>query len=78
MSASLAEEIFGPLPKPLHLRISVSNLETSVEWYSESLGFSLTKQVDLSENPFFSINAMPSGRHAQPFLSGAAAPSGVD
>ncbi len=50
MNASLAEEIFGPLPKPLHLGISVSNLETSVEWYSESLGFTLTKQVDLSEN----------------------------
>src|SRR5258708_16812648 len=50
MNASLAEEIFGPVPKPLHLGISVSNLETSVEWYSESLGFTLTKQVDLSEN----------------------------
>jgi catechol 2,3-dioxygenase-like lactoylglutathione lyase family enzyme len=28
MNASLPEEIFGPLPKPLHLGISVSNLET--------------------------------------------------
>src|SRR5258708_9362516 len=50
MNASCAEEIFGPVPKRLHLGISVSNLETSVEWYSESLGFTLTKQVDLSEN----------------------------
>jgi catechol 2,3-dioxygenase-like lactoylglutathione lyase family enzyme len=50
MDASLAEQIFGPLAKPLHLGISVSNLETSVEWYSEYLGFTLTKQVDLSDN----------------------------
>jgi catechol 2,3-dioxygenase-like lactoylglutathione lyase family enzyme len=50
MDASLAEQIFGPLAKPLHLGISVSNLETSVEWYSGYLGFTLTKQVDLSDN----------------------------
>jgi methylmalonyl-CoA/ethylmalonyl-CoA epimerase len=49
MDASLAERIFGPLAKPLHLGISVSNLETSIEWYSTHLGFTLTKQVNLSE-----------------------------
>jgi methylmalonyl-CoA/ethylmalonyl-CoA epimerase len=50
MDVSLAEQIFGPLAKPLHLGISVSNLETSIEWYSRYLGFILTKQADLSEN----------------------------
>jgi catechol 2,3-dioxygenase-like lactoylglutathione lyase family enzyme len=50
MDASLAEQIFGPLAKPLHLGISVSNLEMSIKWYSEYLGFTLAKQVNLSEN----------------------------
>jgi catechol 2,3-dioxygenase-like lactoylglutathione lyase family enzyme len=50
MDASLAERIFGPLAKPLHLGISVANLETSIEWYSKYLGFTLSKKVDLQEN----------------------------
>ena len=50
MDASPAEQIFGPLAKPLHLGISVTDLETSIEWYSKYLGFTLTKQVDLPEN----------------------------
>ena len=50
MDASFAERIFGPLAKPLHLGISVANLESSIEWYSKYLGFTLTKQVDLPEN----------------------------
>jgi catechol 2,3-dioxygenase-like lactoylglutathione lyase family enzyme len=50
MEASLAEQVFGPLAKPLHLGISAANLETSIEWYSKYLGFTLTKQVDLQEN----------------------------
>jgi catechol 2,3-dioxygenase-like lactoylglutathione lyase family enzyme len=50
MDASFAEQIFGPLAKPLHLGISVANLETSIEWYSKYLGFTLTEQVDLAEN----------------------------
>ena len=50
MDASLAEQIFGSVAKPLHLGVSVTNLETSIEWYSKYLGFTLTKQVDLQEN----------------------------
>jgi methylmalonyl-CoA/ethylmalonyl-CoA epimerase len=50
MDASLAEQIFGSVAKPLHLGVSVTNLETSIEWYSKNLGFTLTKQVDLAEN----------------------------
>jgi catechol 2,3-dioxygenase-like lactoylglutathione lyase family enzyme len=50
MNSSLAEQIFGSLAKPLHLGISVSSLETSVEWYSKHLGFTLTKKVALSED----------------------------
>ena len=50
MDASLAERIFGSVAKPLHLGVSVTNLETSIEWYSKNLGFTLTKQVDLAEN----------------------------
>jgi catechol 2,3-dioxygenase-like lactoylglutathione lyase family enzyme len=50
MDVSFAEQIFGPLAKPLHLGISVSNLESGIEWYSKYLGFTLTKQVDLPEN----------------------------
>jgi catechol 2,3-dioxygenase-like lactoylglutathione lyase family enzyme len=50
MDASLAERIFGSVAKPLHLGVSVTNLETSIEWYSKYLGFTLTKQVDLAEN----------------------------
>jgi methylmalonyl-CoA/ethylmalonyl-CoA epimerase len=45
---SLPEQIFGPAPKPLHLGISVSNLEESIKWYSETLGFTLAKRADLS------------------------------
>ena len=48
--AALALLTIRELDPPLHLGISVSNLETSVEWYSEYLGFTLTKQVDLSDN----------------------------
>ena len=44
----LPENIFGSTPKPLHLGISVSNLEESVKWYSETLGFTLVKRADLS------------------------------
>ena len=50
MDGSLAEKIFGSVAKPLHLGVSVTNLETSIEWYSKNLGFTLTKQVDLAEN----------------------------
>jgi methylmalonyl-CoA/ethylmalonyl-CoA epimerase len=50
MDASLAEQVFGSVAKPLHLGVSVTNLETSIEWYSKNLGFTLTKQVDLAEN----------------------------
>ena len=50
MDVSLAEQIFGSVAKPLHLGVSVTNLETSIEWYSKYLGFTLTKQVDLAEN----------------------------
>jgi catechol 2,3-dioxygenase-like lactoylglutathione lyase family enzyme len=50
MDASLAEQIFGPVAKPLHLGISVSHLETSIDWYSTNLGFTITKQVNLSDN----------------------------
>jgi methylmalonyl-CoA/ethylmalonyl-CoA epimerase len=45
----IAEEIFGPSPKPLHLGISVSNLEESVKWYTETLGFEPVKRLDRSE-----------------------------
>jgi methylmalonyl-CoA/ethylmalonyl-CoA epimerase len=51
-TSSLAEQIFGSSPKPLHLGISVSNLEESVKWYSENLGFALTKRLDLPEVQF--------------------------
>src|ERR1700748_2703943 len=50
MDGSLSEKIFGSVAKPLHLGVSVTNLETSIEWYSKNLGFTLTKQVDLAEN----------------------------
>jgi methylmalonyl-CoA/ethylmalonyl-CoA epimerase len=50
MDASLAEQIFGSVAKPLHLGISVTNLETSIEWYSQYLGFTLSRQVNLQEN----------------------------
>src|SRR5580704_6689176 len=49
---SIAEEIFGPSPKPLHLGISVSNLEESVKWYTENLGFEPVKRLDLPEVQF--------------------------
>jgi catechol 2,3-dioxygenase-like lactoylglutathione lyase family enzyme len=55
MDSSLAQQIFGPVAKPLHLGISVTNLETSIEWYSKYLGFTLTKQVDLAENLHIAI-----------------------
>ena len=51
-TSTLAEQIFGSSPKPLHLGISVSNLEESVKWYSENLGFTLTKHLDLPEVQF--------------------------
>ena len=51
-TSTLAEQIFGSSPKPLHLGISVSNLEESVKWYSENLGFTLTKRLDLPEVQF--------------------------
>jgi catechol 2,3-dioxygenase-like lactoylglutathione lyase family enzyme len=50
--ASTAEQIFGPSAKPLHLGISVSNLEQSVKWYTENLGFELVKRLDLPEVQF--------------------------
>ena len=50
MDASLAEQIFGSFAKPLHLGISVTNLETSIEWYSQYLGLTLSKQINLQEN----------------------------
>jgi methylmalonyl-CoA/ethylmalonyl-CoA epimerase len=49
---SVAEQIFGSSPRPLHLGISVSNLEESVKWYSETLGFEPTKRLDLPEVQF--------------------------
>src|ERR1700722_7570318 len=49
---SIAEEIFGPSPRPLHLGISVSNLEESVKWYTETLGFEPVKRLDLPEVQF--------------------------
>jgi methylmalonyl-CoA/ethylmalonyl-CoA epimerase len=51
-TSSIAEEIFGPSPKPLHLGISVSNLEESVKWYTETLGFEPVKRLDLPEVQF--------------------------
>jgi methylmalonyl-CoA/ethylmalonyl-CoA epimerase len=51
-TSSIAEEIFGSSPKPLHLGISVSNLEESVKWYTETLGFEPTKHLDLPEVQF--------------------------
>ena len=51
-ASSIAEEIFGSSPKPLHLGISVSNLEASVKWYSETLGFEPAKRLDLPEVQF--------------------------
>jgi methylmalonyl-CoA/ethylmalonyl-CoA epimerase len=50
MDGSLAEQIFGSSAQPLHLGVSVTNLETSIEWYSKYLGFTVTKQVNLAEN----------------------------
>jgi methylmalonyl-CoA/ethylmalonyl-CoA epimerase len=49
---SIAEQIFGSSAKPLHLGISVSNLEESVKWYSDTLGFELVKRLDLREAQF--------------------------
>jgi methylmalonyl-CoA/ethylmalonyl-CoA epimerase len=51
-TASIAEQIFGPSAKPLHLGISVSNLEESVKWYTETLGFEPVKRLDLPEVQF--------------------------
>ncbi|MBV9644174.1 MAG: VOC family protein [Verrucomicrobia bacterium] len=48
----IAEQIFGAYPKPLHLGISVSNLEESVKWYTQILGFETTKRLDLPEVQF--------------------------
>jgi methylmalonyl-CoA/ethylmalonyl-CoA epimerase len=48
MNKSLAEQIFGPAIRPLHLGISVSNLEESVKWYTAMLGFQPSKRLDLS------------------------------
>jgi catechol 2,3-dioxygenase-like lactoylglutathione lyase family enzyme len=49
---SLAEQIFGPTPRPLHLGISVSNLEESIKWYTDMLGFEPVKRLDLPEVQF--------------------------
>jgi methylmalonyl-CoA/ethylmalonyl-CoA epimerase len=49
---SIAEQIFGSSAKPLHLGISVSNLEESVKWYTETLGFEPVKRLDLPEVRF--------------------------
>jgi methylmalonyl-CoA/ethylmalonyl-CoA epimerase len=49
---SIAEQIFGSSPRPLHLGISVSNLEESVKWYTETLGFEPVKRLDLPEVQF--------------------------
>src|ERR1700719_3921999 len=49
---SIAEQIFGSSPRPLHLGISVSNLEESVKWYSETLGLEPAKRLDLPEVQF--------------------------
>jgi methylmalonyl-CoA/ethylmalonyl-CoA epimerase len=46
MNTSIAEQIFGPTIRPLHLGISVSNLEESVKWYTETLGFQPSKRLD--------------------------------
>jgi methylmalonyl-CoA/ethylmalonyl-CoA epimerase len=51
-TASIAAKIFGPSAKPLHLGISVSNLEESVKWYTENLGFEPVKRLDLPEVQF--------------------------
>jgi methylmalonyl-CoA/ethylmalonyl-CoA epimerase len=51
-TSSIAEQIFGPSPKPLHLGISVSNLEESVRWYTETLGFKQAKRLDLPDVQF--------------------------
>ena len=48
--AAICGRMLTTVTKPLHFGISVSNLETSIEWYSEYLGFALSKQADLSEN----------------------------
>ena len=49
---SIAEQIFGSSPRPLHLGISVSNLEESVKWYTETLGFEPARRLDLPEVQF--------------------------
>jgi methylmalonyl-CoA/ethylmalonyl-CoA epimerase len=49
MNTSLAEQIFGRSIRPLHLGISVSNLEESIKWYTEMLGFEPSKRLDLSD-----------------------------
>jgi methylmalonyl-CoA/ethylmalonyl-CoA epimerase len=48
MNTPLAEQIFGAAIRPLHLGISVSNLEESVKWYTEMLGFEPSKRLDLN------------------------------
>jgi catechol 2,3-dioxygenase-like lactoylglutathione lyase family enzyme len=52
MSNSAAEKILGTTPKTLHLGISVSNLEASVKWYTETLGFEVSKRLDLPDTRF--------------------------
>lgn len=37
-----------PMSKLLHVRIRVSNLDGSIEWYSKHLGFQLTRRTDRS------------------------------
>jgi methylmalonyl-CoA/ethylmalonyl-CoA epimerase len=49
---SIGERIFGPVPKTLHLGISVANLEASLKWYTETLGFEVSKRLDLPEIQF--------------------------
>ena len=48
-STDPARAIFGPAPRPLHLGISVANLEQSITWYGDKLGFRLTRRLDLPE-----------------------------
>ncbi|MBV8379126.1 MAG: VOC family protein [Verrucomicrobia bacterium] len=51
-TGSVAKQIFGSSPRPLHLGISVSNLEESIKWYTETLGFEPAKRLDLPEVQF--------------------------
>ena len=52
ISNSVAEKIFGAIPKTLHLGISVSNLEASLKWYTETLGFEVSKRLELPDIQF--------------------------